>query len=343
MTEVQVGKSISKALLDRDASWRNEIISARQPFMAQFLAQSETESKCPACHSETEISKFSSPNGATFLECYSCSHLFSIKAPSRDFLEDYYGSRDSSQIKTYVAPTDEVMESRQKEIARPKARFISDIFLKTGGRELSSRTWADVGCGIGDLLVEAAGLQFVPVGFETDESQVRVARSRGIPVIQEFLEPGSPSFNSLQHSAIVSMINVLEHVPHPVKILTEISNVLGTGAYLALEVPRNPSLSSIVQRAEIAPIFRHLSPPEHLHIFSDDSLDLMLEKSGFSVLGRWCFGSDALEIFSAVSAQLGRTGNFRDPDLELAINRLQLSIDRSGLSDTQLVVARKVK
>ena len=342
MTLFRRGKSISKSLLSRDRTWRQAVIDKRAVHMPAFLNQPRSSRECPACLGRGEARDFLDVRGAGFMLCNDCGHIFSKFSPSADFLSDYYGQDKSSQIMTYVNVNQEMQTLRREEIAKPKAHFIHDVFTKHSKFSGLRNVWCDVGCGIGDLLVEAGTLGYVSLGFETDQIQARVARDRGVEVIGEFMEPGSENFSRISECSVVSLINVLEHISDPASTLASISSELKSGAFIAIEVPRNPSLSSIVQHASFAPIFRHISPPEHLHIFSDTSLESMLSAASFAVRGRWLFGSDALELFSHVGHTLGWEQGYEAPLIGEAINAFQESIDASGLSDTQLVVAERI-
>lgn len=342
----RIGKPITKTLLQRDATWRLRVIEARAEHMPYFLSQEPAPRTCPACEDQQSIELYVDVRGATFYLCDRCNHIFSGLSPSQEFLAKYYGSKTSSQVMTYVEVSSAVKRERRELIAGPKVSFIDEVVKENRGVFSSSSaegTWCDVGCGVGDLLTEAALSGYHALGFETDPVQATEANERGLEVIQEFLEPDSPSFHRLSTATVTSLINVLEHVPNPSHFLREIADSIQVGAFIAIEVPRHPSLSSITQRASIAPIFRHVSPPEHLHIFSDESLKFMLTSAGFEIKGRWLFGSDALEVFSNVGHVLEWNGGFDEEKVASAVNALQESIDAAGLSDTQLVVAQKNK
>lgn len=310
--------------------------------MPSFMKQERGSSACPGCRGDSEVEIFLNVRGAEFMRCKYCEHIFSVYRPSADFLSDYYGQDESSQIMTYVNVSDELRQLRRKEIAEPKAQFINELVSSHSKSRELDRVWCDVGCGVGDLLVEAKALGYSTLGFETDKTQAAQAIERGVSVIREFLQPGSANFSRISGCTVLSLINVLEHVADPLETLISIGAELPSGAFIAIEVPRNPSLSSLVQHASFAPIYRHISPPEHLHIFSDESLERMLGEANFAVRGRWIFGSDALEIFSHVGFVLGWEVGYDDPAIGKAVNLFQKSIDASGLSDTQLVVAERL-
>ena len=70
-------------------------------------------------------------------------------------------------------------------------------------------------------------------------------------------------------------------------------------------------------------------------------MELMLDSTGLNVEERWLFGQDIYEIISSCLCK----GDFENHDLidkVLSItNDLQSVVDRSGLADTMLVLAKK--
>jgi hypothetical protein len=111
------------------------------------------------------------------------------------------------------------------------------------------------------------------------------------------------------------------------------------GAWLAVEVPRHPSLSALCNSAFPDLAHRHLYPPHHLHICSERSLGLLLEAAGLVAEHVWVFGQDAAEILDSLSLQSGRTE--LDAVHAVAVEGIQEAIDDRGLSDRMLVLAQK--
>ncbi len=114
-----------------------------------------------------------------------------------------------------------------------------------------------------------------------------------------------------------------------------------TGAYAVIEVPRHPSLSSFAALTFPANACRHLYAPEHLHVFTEQSMAVMLDKAGLLPLSVWTFGQDFQELVSAaaLAAGIDEAGYFqRVCDLAPA---MQQAIDDADFSDVIFVVAKK--
>ena len=161
----------------------------------------------------------------------------------------------------------------------------------------------------------------------------------GIHVDSEYLDPTNCS-RFLSDVGLISAINVLEHVADPTNFLKMITDELDE-VVIVFEVPRHPSIASLnaVLFPELA--FRHIYPPDHLHIFTEQSISKMLEDSNLEVVGSWNFGQDAFDFFQTVGASTGIVENpFWNSVLDIC-PEIQEVIDRNKLSDTSLIVAKK--
>lgn len=338
---LRVGKSIPTSLLSRDQDWRLGIIESQIPAMEDFIRESSEKTDCPICANS------SVPRGeirsVIYRSCESCDHLFSEYMPSTAFLSKYYSQANSAQIDSYVNLPLSHSENRQGEIADQKVSFVNDTLgAALNEPDGNSQLWVDIGCGVGDILVSAQRVGYRTLGIETDPTQLRIAEKRGLRVLSEFLTEESQAPIELSSAYVLSLFNVVEHVTDPKIFLEGICDSLPKGAHIVIEVPRFPSLSSVFQLAGIHQIHRYLNPPEHLNIFSDFSMKLLLEKLGFKLRGVWKYGSDAVEAFISIGDNLGWKEGFSAPQVAGAVSQLQTSIDYAGLSDNMIVIGTKL-
>lgn len=139
---------------------------------------------------------------------------------------------------------------------------------------------------------------------------------------------------------MVSLFNILEHAPNPAELLAVCAQGLRPGAKVALEVPRHPSLSSFVVNCFSELAARHVYPPDHLHVFSENSLGLILEQAGLEPLSVWLFGQDISEALTSLAAHKGEDAGI-PAYLAEKMSDLQKAVDQLGLGDIMLVVAEK--
>jgi len=139
---------------------------------------------------------------------------------------------------------------------------------KPGGRLL------DIGCGGGDLLVEARAAGYEGVGLDDSITLVAHARQRhGLEV-----HCGDPaSFKPSAPFEIVVMSHVLEHVVRPLQMLESVRRVLVPGGILYVATPNIASW-----QARFAGWASY--EPYHFVYFSPSTLTRALEQAGFRVL-----------------------------------------------------------
>ncbi len=138
----------------------------------------------------------------------------------------------------------------------------------------------DVGCGSGRWLEAMRELGWQVEGVDFDEQVVKAATDRGLAVRGGSLE--QQNFPKASFDA-VTLSHVIEHVPDPVRTLTECARILKEGGKLVLWTPNGSSLGHTIFRQH----WRGLEPPRHLHIFSPGSMRALLNKAGFSRSSIW--------------------------------------------------------
>lgn len=334
---IRTGKPLSAALLSRDLAWKQRVESSDSAATDLLVQRGVGATRCTVCDGEGVecIVVRSIP----YLECRDCRHLFIGIVPDDSLLEALYETGDSAQDIVYIDPDAALRADRVAQIAQPKFEFID---TSLGNSPDSPRgLWIDIGSGVGDLLQCARESGWQALGIEADVRQASIAQGRGIHTQVLLLDRTINPPTAVGRASVISLINVVEHFPDPVATVGVLARAMQSGSHLAIEVPRHPSISVILNGAGIGPVYRHANPPEHLNIFSSCSMQLMMERLGFSIIAEWSFGSDALQVFTDVGAVLEHTSGFLDQQSEIAIEKLQAQVDAAGLSDTMLVVAKK--
>jgi len=137
----------------------------------------------------------------------------------------------------------------------------------------------DVGCATGNFLDGMRRLgDWQTVGVEPNPYASNYAQERlGLDVFACELKEASFEKDSFD---IVTLWDVLEHVPDPMATLQEVARVLRTDGVLVLSLP-NP------ETWEISLFGFHWAGwdmPRHLHLFTQDVLVRYLKESGFEVI-----------------------------------------------------------
>ena len=141
----------------------------------------------------------------------------------------------------------------------------------------SKGVWLDVGFGNGSLLFTAHEYGFEPVAVDLRKENVLLMQQLGIQgycdLVQnvEFEKPIS----------VVSMMDVVEHIPYPKEVLLSIHSKMEKDGCLLISMPNAESLFwQIMTIKNINPYFNSI---EHCHNFTKTRLESLLNECGFSV------------------------------------------------------------
>jgi len=231
--------------------------------------------KCPLCSSH-EIRKVfhasctahpayneALPDTITSAVCESCDHVFTDGYFSDEALKVVFGTTLENQKLGYDLENQRLVSARMLDRVVP--------FRDKG-------TWLDVGFGNGALLLTAAEYGFVPVGIDLREDNVKALRGLGI-------EAHRSDLSTLDHEGrydVVSMADVLEHMPFPRQALQRVQRLLKCDGILFLSMPNTDgALWIALDNNQINPYWGEL---EHYHNFGRRRLYALLEECGFSPL-----------------------------------------------------------
>lgn len=169
----------------------------------------------------------------------------------------------------------------------------------------------EVGCGAGEQLETLRDSGWSVTGVDFDPDAVRVARARGLEVLEgDLRDLGLPdrSFDA------VVMAHVIEHVPQPVSLLAECGRLLRPGGKLVCITPNAESLGHRMWGRD----WRGLEPPRHLAVFTPRALDLAAVRAGLEVRSLRVTARDAANLLLAseriARAQPGET--IRKPEAD---------------------------
>lgn len=141
----------------------------------------------------------------------------------------------------------------------------------------------DIGCGDGAMLDAARSLAIPQiVGLEISPSLIARIKQRfqdGEVTVsnQPISELDPDSFD------MVTLINVLEHLPHPKITLLEIQKCLKPGGLLLVHVPNLAGLPARIR----GQAWNQLEPYSHFYYFTSKTLQAMLRSAGLTPAGRF--------------------------------------------------------
>jgi len=162
----------------------------------------------------------------------------------------------------------------------------------------------DVGAGAG-IMVEAANERGLDaVGIEPSAWLAAVARERGLPVIHGFFPNRSVSGSY----DLVTLVDVLEHVSHPVQMLRDIRAQLGPSGIV---VVNTPDVSSVAARL-LGSKWWHFRTA-HIGYFDRRTLEMACLRAGLRIVRlfrpSWYLDADYLwrRVVSYLPARLALT------------------------------------
>jgi len=158
------------------------------------------------------------------------------------------------------------------------SRILETLFLRerkriVEGSGKSSGKVLDVGCGTGEFLKTMKAGGWETAGVEPSEERNKLSTEENKIYSAELTEIKFPGggFDA------VTLWQVLEHLPDPVKYLAEIRRLLKDDGILVLSVPNINSLQARFGGA----LWFHLDLPRHRWQFAPGTILKMLEKNGF--------------------------------------------------------------
>lgn len=207
---------------------------------------------------------------ATFLIKNESGYLSVRDMPSQADLREYYQkkyyqSEAGSYQKFYSDEEKLFFENKLKQRYEIVCRKLSD----------NANYFLDIGCGEGFALnfFKRRGWNICGLDFSSE------GVSRHNPSTREFLEVGDIYELIDKHKTtkkkydVIYLTNVLEHVVDPEQLRIEVLSLLNPGGILCVTVPNDfsPLQNYLYQTGKVKSEY-WISPPDHLHYFSTDSL-----------------------------------------------------------------------
>jgi len=215
------------------------------------------------------------PGDFCMVTCKECRLIYLNPRPSPEEIGAYYPDEYEPYARTPGARSSLSLLIQRLKL-RSRVRTVTR--LAEGGRLL------DLGCGSGGFLREMQRLpEWQVQGIEVNQEMATFAREKlGLDVQAGTLEGAHLPASSFD---VVTMWDVLEHLPDPLGSLREIHRILKPAGVLITSSPNAASLDArIFGRYWIG-----LDFPRHLYVFSPHTLFDLLRKAGLQPEKWFCF------------------------------------------------------
>lgn len=218
---------------------------------------------CPLCGGTVSAAARFERNGFRIHACERCGVHFVHPQPTpKDLLRIYDAS--------YFQRGD-----KYREAAENPARLNDAHRAEWLARHVKAGRILDVGCATGGFLGEAAARGFQAEGVEPSADAAATARTRGGFTVHVG-DLASARFADGRFDA-VTLWDVIEHVPDPVAVLTEVRRILRPGGILLLSTGDIGSRWARLTGRR----WQLLTPPQHVFYFTRKSMTGLLERTGF--------------------------------------------------------------
>ncbi|MEO5362281.1 MAG: class I SAM-dependent methyltransferase [Magnetococcus sp. DMHC-8] len=257
------------------------LIYARTPYGA-----------CPLCESKDVhyMEKMANPvvpPAMRWMRCSACDHVFTDGYHSPE-LQDLFFKFDGTSVRYTI--NQEFIQFMEK------VRPMSGRRVERVMQYVDRGTWLDVGFGAGSLLLTAQEYGYTPVGIDLNPNLLRRIQGFDVEAYCTTLEAFDRPAGSF---SVISMTDVIEHLPYPQTCLTAVGRLLERGGALFVVTPNRGS--AVWRMNEMNGFNAYYGTQDHYHAFSREGLYALLSRHGlkpvsFAVSERFRMGMEVIAI-----------------------------------------------
>ena len=237
-------------------------VPAQQQLLEEIL--------CPYCQSG-EYKHWASENGFSAVRCQHCRLLYVNPRPRQDSIDAAVKTGHHKDIEGGFTVVAKRNPSKVNSYANEFRNILSDVW--ESGVPVSI---LDVGAGYGEVV--EAFVSLAPAGsrvegIEPMTPKVEVARRSGLKVREAYITDVQDKYD------IVTLINILSHIPDFREFLEELKTVIKPGGELIIET------GNVAELDRAADVPSELNLPDHLVFAAEDHCVGFLKDAGFDVIG----------------------------------------------------------
>lgn len=231
---------------------------------------------CEAC-SSSRLMQLANLNGARIIKCLNCSFVYLDGRDPRP-QADYY---DEVLLDDYI----KYYKDHRTGVFSKHLRIIEKYSAK--GKIL------DIGCSFGWFLDLAQKAGWVVFGLENSQKAIGYAREKyGLSISHGGIE-SVKNFNT--DFQVITLWNVLEHIPNPLRNLEMINEKLSSDGLLVISVPNIEGLITKLAflsyrlsggkfKFALSRLYQIENENPHLYHFSLKTITSILNKSGYKIV-----------------------------------------------------------
>lgn len=234
---------------------------------------------CDLCGADAPIHLFNrkdrfSGREFEFVNCSNCGLIYLQSRPTQEELANYY----PSDYEAYYLIDEDSSGSHQWHLQRAlnlQLDFVEQTISSKGNL-------LDIGCATGNFMKFAQDKGWQVFGIEPIEEAAKIARENyQLDVITGTLDSVYLDDESFD---VITMWDVLEHLPSPKNTLIRCNNLLKADGILVFSIPNLISFD----RYLFGDNWIGWDAPRHFNLFTESSISRLLEISGFEEVGKKC-------------------------------------------------------
>ncbi len=262
------GAFFKKARFDMVQNQINDSVKKYVDFENNRIFEDLTQDRaCQVCDS-TDRRVLFRKNFFPHVQCVNCSFVYVTPILKEDVLNDYYSAiagswADITENEAYTVYQDKYSHFHMDNI---------EACLKS-----ENRTLLDVGCNNGEFLRIAHSRGWNVIGNELNVYAVARARKKGFEIVDKPLS--IEGFNGRKFGAI-TLMGVLEHLPHPADFLLKVRQLLVPGGVLAIVAPNIDSITTRVLQEKC----NTFDGIEHVNFWNRETFSRFFPRVGFELV-----------------------------------------------------------
>ena len=223
---------------------------------------------CVICNSPEIAKKFPFRHYIVYA-CGNCQFQWLDPQPTDVELAEIYSNQ------YFLDEGDAEITELVNKLKRATASLYLDQLVKGDLSSPSGLSLLEIGCGMGDFLLEAQSKGFKVSGLEVTDHLVEFANRRlGVSSVQKgFIETSNFKDESFD---VVAFFDVIEHVRNPLDFMVRVNNLLRKSGKVYIVTPSLDSWSAKLLGKNWMEY-----KVEHLSYFNKKAITLLLEKTGF--------------------------------------------------------------
>lgn len=231
------------------------------PNTGMLFEQLATSRNCPVCGSSSNTFILRK-SASSYYRCNDCSMVYLNPIMNENATVDYYTNLNTGQ--------GEVVSSDNKFYTEIYSLGLNSIQNYKEGRKI-----LDIGCSTGFFLDIAKSKGWDTFGLELGIEEAKIAEQKGHSIYQTTIQGLDESFVF----DVVTMWDVLEHIPDGILQLEMIKKHLSSGGVLFFQIPNSDSLAAKIMRENC----RMFDGLEHTNLYNPKTVEMIASKCGYIV------------------------------------------------------------